>query len=122
MRLYCAMLFVRDLDRMTAFYKDVVGFRPDESSRTANWVEFEGGGLGLALHAIPSQALSDLSVGSPLDAREDAACKLIFSVPDVDQEAARLEGLGVRILRRPWGGCDFLDPEGNVVGLQSVAT
>lgn len=45
--------------------------------------------------------------------------KLLFVVPDVERERARLETLGVTLLIRPWGACDGVDPEGNVFGLRN---
>jgi predicted enzyme related to lactoylglutathione lyase len=121
MRLHLAMTFVKDLDRMTAFYRDVIGLRIDEATRLADWVEFEKDGFGLALHAIPSHMFAQTDMASPPAPREDQSCKLIFSVCDMDQELARLEGLGVHILRRPWGRWDFVDPEGNVLGVRQIS-
>jgi catechol 2,3-dioxygenase-like lactoylglutathione lyase family enzyme len=121
MRLDQVMIFVEDLERMTAFYRDVVGFRPDEASRLADWVAFQTGGAGFALHAIPRQVSQTEVAAAPVAAREDQACKLILAVDNIDAELARLAGLGVRILHRPWGGWDFVDPEGNVVGVRSTA-
>jgi len=44
--------------------------------------------------------------------------KLIFEVTDVESERARLESLGIQVLRRPWQKpgetCDAVDPEGNI--------
>ena len=54
MRFDGAMLFVKDLNRMTAFYRDVLGLQPIEETRLADWVEFEGDGGRFSLHAIPS--------------------------------------------------------------------
>jgi len=121
MRLDQAMIFVNDLEGMTAFYRDVVGFRPNEATRLADWVEFDANGLGFALHAIPLGGSPRADVPSPAVPREQQPCKLIFAVDDADGALARLEGLGVSILRRPWGGWDFVDPEGNVLGVRVVA-
>jgi catechol 2,3-dioxygenase-like lactoylglutathione lyase family enzyme len=122
MRLDKAMIFVADLDRMTAFYRDVLGLQPDEATRTADWVDFKiaGGGGGLALHAIPMQSAPTAEAGSPPAPREQQSCKLIFAVADIDRELARLQGLDVPILHRPWGGWDFVDPEGNVLGVRAA--
>jgi catechol 2,3-dioxygenase-like lactoylglutathione lyase family enzyme len=120
MRLDQVMIFVKDLDRMTAFYRDIVGFRPNGATRLKDWVEFETGGAGFALHAIPPRTSESIDIASPPAPREDQPCKLIVAVDDVDAELARLEGQGVPILRRPWGGWDFVDPEGNVLGVRSA--
>jgi catechol 2,3-dioxygenase-like lactoylglutathione lyase family enzyme len=118
MRLEQAMIFVKDLERMTAFYRDVVGLRPNEATRLADWVEFEADGMSLALHAIPTSLSERIEIASPPVPREQQPCKLICAVDDVHGELTRLEGLGVPILRRSWGGWDFVDPEGNVLGVR----
>jgi predicted enzyme related to lactoylglutathione lyase len=120
MRLDLGMIFVTDLGRMTAFYRDVIGLRINEATRLDDWVEFEKDGLGLALHATPPHMSQQAEIARPPTPREQQSCKLIFAVDDTDSELARLEGLGVKILRRPWGGWDFVDPEGNVLGVRSI--
>jgi catechol 2,3-dioxygenase-like lactoylglutathione lyase family enzyme len=119
MRLGQAMLFVKDLDGMARFYSEVIGFRPIAQTRLPDWVEFETGGAGFSLHAIPAHIASDIQIASPPAPREQQSCKLLFEVDDLDAELARLTGLGVAILHRPWGGWDAVDPEGNVLGVRS---
>ena len=99
MAIRMAMIFVRDLAGMTAFYRDVLGLAVKAES--GGWVEFEGFGL----HGVEG----DWAVGP---VREETPIKLVF-----DGDVGRLEGLGVRLLRRPWGGVDGVDPEGNVFGI-----
>ena len=119
MRLEGAMIFVEDLDRMTTFYRDIIGLQIAESPRLADWVQFESGGAGLALHAIPPSSRKPAKLVAPPTPREQSSCKLMFEVGDLEAELTRLEGLGVMILRRPWGGWDAVDPEGNVLGFRS---
>ena len=118
MRLDRAMLFVKDLERMTVFYAEVVGLEPVEATRHPDWVEFAGGGLGFSLHAIPRQIAAGVRIASPPRPREQDPCKLTFTVDDLDGELQRLTGLGVQILHRAWGGWDAVDPEGNVFGVR----
>jgi catechol 2,3-dioxygenase-like lactoylglutathione lyase family enzyme len=99
MALRLAILFVRDLEGMMAFYRDMLGLPVRAVSN--GWVEFDGFGL----HA----AQGEWETGP---VREETPIKLVF-----DGEAAELERRGVRLLRRPWGGCDGVDPEGNVFGI-----
>ena len=47
--------------------------------------------------------------------------KLSFEVEDVASEVKRLEGLGVTIVRRPWGSHEAIDPEGNIFGIYSAS-
>lgn len=117
MRMGCAMLFVKDLAGMTAFYRDVIGFRPIEETRRDDWIEFDAGGSSFALHAIPGHIADTIRISSPPVARESQNCKLIFAADDIDAEQARLAAAGVTILPRPWGGWDAVDPEGNVFGV-----
>ena len=115
MRLNRAMIFVNDLPRMAEFYSGILGLRPIESTRLENYVEFASGDVTLALHTIPDEFRCEPV--SPVTLRERAPLKLSFEVADVDMERRRLESLGVPVLPRPWGGCDAVDPEGNVFGL-----
>jgi predicted enzyme related to lactoylglutathione lyase len=38
-------------------------------------------------------------------------------VRDVDATLHRIEAMGLPLLRRPWGGTEVCDPEGNVLAL-----
>jgi catechol 2,3-dioxygenase-like lactoylglutathione lyase family enzyme len=80
MRLDGAMLFVKDLDRMTAFYRDVLGLQPIEETRLKNWVEFKGDGVRFSLHAIPSAIATAIRIESPARAREQSSAKFTFAV------------------------------------------
>jgi len=114
MHLAGAMLFVVDLEAMTAFYRDVIGFAPVEETRTGDWVEFDTGATRFSLHAIPRE----LGVTASPAPRETQSCKLILEVENADIELDRLNAAGVTILQRSWGGWDFADPEGNVLGVR----
>jgi catechol 2,3-dioxygenase-like lactoylglutathione lyase family enzyme len=114
MRLDRAMLFVKDLDRMTAFYRDVLGLQPVEETRLENWVEFNGDGVRFSLHTIPSAIATEIRIDSPPRPREQSSAKLTFAVQNVDATLKRIEQMGLPLLRRPWGGTDAVDPEGNV--------
>jgi catechol 2,3-dioxygenase-like lactoylglutathione lyase family enzyme len=109
------MIFVRDLGALERFYRDAVGLVPVEATRHPDWVEFEGAAR-FSLHQIPAHILPGLP---PLlsEPRESGSTKLSFAVPSVAAEVARLRGLGVRVIERPWGSFDFVDPEGNISGL-----
>ena len=123
MRLGGAILFVRDLPRMATFYASVLGLQPIHETRTDDWIEFDAGHTRFSLHAIPVAAMGDCAPpASPTRARETNPIRLDFAVADVDSERTRLEALGVPILIRPWGACDIVDPEGNVLGLRAAAT
>ena len=116
-----AMLFVKDLPGMTRFYADVLGLRPLETTGLPDWVEFGGDGPRFSLHAIPAAIAATIRIESPPRARGQGGVKLTFSVPDVEAVLATIGGLGLPVLRRPWGGTDACDPEGNVIGLRAAS-
>lgn len=111
MRLRQAILFVKDLSLMAAFYGDLLALKPLEETRTDSWVEFETGGANLGLHAIPGAIADRIEITSPPQPREENPVKLVFEVDDVE----RLSSLGIAVIQRPWGGYDTVDPEGNLI-------
>ena|SRR6185436_11084377 len=120
MRLDGTMLFVKDLDRMTAFYRDILGLQPIEDTRLENWVEFMGDGGRFSLHAIPAAIATGIYIDSPPRAREQGSTKLTFAVQNVDATLEKIEQMGLPLLRRPWGGTEAVDPEGNVFALSAA--
>jgi len=118
MQLRNAILYVKDLERMKGFYSEMLGAKPVNHDWTDAWATFDTGGARFSLHAIPGEIAKNIVIESPPRPREQTAVKLCFEVKDVDSERARLEALGVQILRRPWQkageACDAVDPEGNV--------
>ena len=124
MALQGVMLFVKDLARMTEFYRDVLRLQPIEATRLDNWVEFEGDGGRFQLHAIPPPAGGDgggRAIDSPPRPREQGGVKLTFAVRDVASTLETISAMGLPLLARPWGDTDAVDPEGNVFGLQRIA-
>jgi catechol 2,3-dioxygenase-like lactoylglutathione lyase family enzyme len=115
------MLFVKDLDGMTAFYRDILELRPVEETRVNNWVEFKGSGVQFSLHAIPRAIASSIEIGAPPRAREQSVSKLTFAVRDVHATLAQIAARGLPLLERPWGDTEAVDPEGNVIALRSGA-
>jgi len=114
MKLDGVMLFAAELAPMVAFYRDVVGFRPIAETRLEDWVEFDTGGAPFSLHQIPRH----IGVTPSPTPRETGSCKPIFAVEDLAAARDRLAAAGATILDRPWGGWDFADPEGNVIGVR----
>jgi catechol 2,3-dioxygenase-like lactoylglutathione lyase family enzyme len=114
MRLSGAMLYVRDLTRMAAFYETALGLKPNYETQSDTWLEFDAAGVGFALHAIPPAIAAEIEITSPPQTREDTPIKLIFEVEEFEAEIKRLESLGITLMKRPYGACDVVDPEGNI--------
>lgn len=118
MRLQCAMLYVSDMARMVAFYRDGAGLRVLAERSSEGWVEFDAGGVTFALHAIPAHIVANITISDPAEAREETPIKLIFEVADFDTARAQLARHGAQLMPvSAWGACDGLDPEGNVFRL-----
>ena len=122
MRLNRAMIYVKDFNRMSAFYENTLGLKPIEETRTQNWIEFDAGTIKFALHAIPSEIADQVEISSPPRPRETNPVKLSFEVDDIAAEVRRLELLRVMVFQHPWGAYDGIDPEGNVFGIDSAAS
>ena len=117
MRIDYVILYVEDLDRSIAFYREMIGLQV--KFRDRNYAEFvtEGSKFGLFERAkLPELIGLDDRVGGP-------SGEIAFLVGDVDGEAARLQAAGVEVLLgpidRPWGHrtLHVLDPDGFVVEL-----
>lgn len=126
MSLACAMLYVRDLGRMRAFYEKVLQAHPVNTQWTDTWAFFDLQDAGFALHAIPVQHSAPVDPTAPAPPREQSPLKLIFAVDDIGVERARLQALGVTILSHAWqdpaGSCDCVDPEGNIFQVAARAS
>jgi lactoylglutathione lyase len=117
-RLGYVILFVADLERSVAFYRDVVGlpFRLQGDG----YVEFATQGARFGLY--DRNRLEELTGHDPEPPGRPGG-EAVFLVEDVDAEAARLRAAGAAILSGPvdraWGHrtVHVLDPDGFVVEL-----
>jgi lactoylglutathione lyase len=112
------ILFVGDLERSVAFYRDVVGvpFRLHGDG----YAEFATRGARFGLY--DRNRLAELTGHDPTPPGRPGG-EVVFLVGDVDAEAARLAAAGATILAgpvdRPWGHrtLHVEDPDGFVVEL-----
>jgi lactoylglutathione lyase len=111
------ILYVEDLDRSVAFYREMIGLRLKLQEHGYAELVTEGAKLGLFERAkLPELIGRDARPGGP-------GGELVFLVEDVDAEAARLRAASAEILMgptdRPWGHrtLHLLDPDGFVVEL-----
>lgn len=102
-RINVVYLYVRDLDRSVAFYRDLLGI-PLE--REGNWAEATfRDGVRFALHLAHGAE----EVGS-------GTMRVDFEVADLDEAVEALRAAGVEVAeieREVWGSaCAFVDPDG----------
>ncbi len=115
-----AILFVQDMDSMTAFYEGQLGLVVQ--SRSENWTLLGDSGYELALHLIPEEYREKRSAStSEVNARTHSQTKLCFFTEDAVKCRDKLVTQGI-----PMKGpvylddivyCDGVDPEGNVFQL-----
>jgi catechol 2,3-dioxygenase-like lactoylglutathione lyase family enzyme len=106
------ILFVQDVSRVGAFYRDVLGLpvkiSPDDPKA---WLEFETGACSITLH----------DGGVPSAGRRQP--KIVFYAEDVTQVRAELIARGAKLgpvqEACEFQFCDGKDPEGNPYSISS---
>jgi predicted enzyme related to lactoylglutathione lyase len=106
------ILFVQDVSKVGAFYRDVLGLSektsPDDPKA---WLEFEAGSCSIALHD-----------GGALSAGRRQP-KIVFFAENVTQVRAELMARGAKLGAVQDAGefqfCDGKDPEGNPYSINS---
>jgi lactoylglutathione lyase len=117
-RLGYVILFVADLERSVAFYRDVIGL--PFKLHGDGYAEFATRGTRFGLY--DRNRLGELTGRGPR-APASPGGEVVFLVGDVDAEAERLRAAGVAILKGPvdraWGHrtLHLEDPDGFVVEL-----
>lgn len=115
-----AVVYARDLARLSAFYAGVAGLRivqthPDHAL-------LESATFQLVIVAIPARLAASLEITEPPRLREDVAIKLALPVASLAEARALAPSLGgqLKSAEHEWcfldtRVCDGHDPEGNVV-------
>ena len=106
------ILFVQDVPKVGAFYRDVLGLpskiSPDDPKA---WLEFEAGGCSIALH----------DGGTANAGRRQP--KIVFYAEDVAQVRTELMARGAKLgavqAAAEFQFCDGKDPEGNPYSISS---
>jgi predicted enzyme related to lactoylglutathione lyase len=118
-----AVIYVKDLARMVAFYEQCFGFALAGSG--ARHARLESEAWTLQLVAVPAEVGARISIAVPPRRRADVPLKLVFEVTSIDAAAAQLSRLGGQLdddeTRWSFSGyvrCDAVDPEGNVIQLR----
>ncbi len=106
-------LFVTDMDRAIAFYRDTLELEMAQRSGD-EWAQFSAGTLQLGLHGTGHVA-------------GRAGGTIAFTVADLDASKAKLASRGVEIGHEGGGEgrgprfVEFADPDGNVLALFEYA-
>ena len=113
MKLNYAIVFVSDMARAVAFYRDAVGL--PVKFETPQWTEMITGDATLALHASKA--------GTPPSQQHSAGtCRPGLSVPDLDAFHTRMKQSGITCVQEPKATfgvhiAQYLDPDGLVVSV-----
>jgi lactoylglutathione lyase len=110
MKLRYVLIFVNDLGRSVAFYRDLLGMQVREQTRTA--AELDADGVTLALHR--AHVDSDVHHHAPMLA---GSCRIGFFIDDLDGTHRRLSEAGVPCISPPETRNDlrvalYEDPDG----------
>ena len=108
MRVNYAIVFVQDMSRSVAFYRDVLGL--SLRFETPEWTEFATEGATLALHPAAAD-------GGGAQQSAPGSCRPGFDVPDLAAFHAKMEAAGVACAQEPkdvFGTsiAQYLDPDG----------
>jgi lactoylglutathione lyase len=111
-----AIVFVSDMKRSVAFYRDVLGL--PLRFETLHWTEFATEGVTLALHAAEAQAaVRDDPLRVPA-----GRCRPGLGVPDLNAFHRRMGAAGVTCVQPPkdvFGAriAQYLDPDGLAISV-----
>ena len=105
-------LYVRDVDRSVAFYRDLLGVPLVRDEHDAAWAEAKlPGGIRFALHQSHPG-------GEP---QTPSSVVIDFETSDIEAAAERLRAAGVRVgelMRKEWGSAlEVYDPDGYRIDL-----
>lgn len=121
------MIFAKDKDRVSAFYRLALGLEAVESEESHDLLK--GPGIELVIHAIPDRIAAGIQISEPPAVRERAVFKPAFVVADLEavRRVAEQSGGGLKPQDAAWSirGATVLDgwdPEGNVVQFRMLET
>ena len=119
-------IFVNDLHKMVAFYKDVLGFEIDWDGN-GSYAEFKHEGIRFSMYEraqLPGLLGQNPTYPSGLNGTFELAIDLPFPI-DVDREFERVIKAGGQPIyaprQEPWGMYSSMisDPEGNIIEIGS---
>jgi predicted enzyme related to lactoylglutathione lyase len=117
-----AVLYVKQLDRMGAFYQECFALTAAETA--GDYRVLESDAWTLSLVVVPDEIARGIQLATPPRRRHHAPIKLAFVVPNIEAVRSVVAGRGGRLDPREtqWDfrgfrHCDGVDPEGNVMEL-----
>lgn len=118
-------IFVRDLDKMVEFYRDVLGVEVKTEGEHYTLFEHEGIELGMFARSMLPEFLEE-EVTYPSGVNGTFSLTIdVDDFYDVDEEFERLVEAGAKAVTEPkdvpWGqrSCMICDPEGNMIEISS---
>jgi len=113
------MLYAKDIKRMVAFYRDVLGLSVLPSRYDpAEFVVLDAGSAQLCLHQIPEVIARNIDIADPAQPRSKVPVKIMYVTEDVSSMRETLTARGVPMgavqSSPPLMYCDGQDPEGNI--------
>jgi predicted enzyme related to lactoylglutathione lyase len=121
-----AILFVKDLPRVAAFYAGALGMSCTVSDADHSVLNCRG--FELIVHQIPHAIAAQITIEQPPQRRVTGAIRLDFPVHDVAESRRLARSLGgdIDTTPPPWADASanfFLgyDPEGNQIGISEHA-
>jgi predicted enzyme related to lactoylglutathione lyase len=115
-----AVLFAKDLPRVAAFYRELVGMTQTVTENRL--IVLESDTYQLVIHGIPKNIANRIDITTPPLRRVDMPTKLVFPVTSLAAARTAAGALGgevdpvsAQFSARNFTACDGFDPEGNVV-------
>lgn len=117
-----ALIYAKDLDRLSGFYQSVLGMTVLTSDDTHHVIE--NADAQLIIHAIPVHIAETFTISVPPEPREEAAIKLFFTVSSLSATEAIVERGGGLMLGQTYDVGDMVvrngcDVEGNIFHLRA---
>jgi lactoylglutathione lyase len=121
MRINYSIVFVSDMERSVAFYRDVVGISLKFES--PGWTEFATDGATLALHKGDAPAPGGKTQG----AEQAGQCRAGFQVPNLDEFHKRMTEHNVPCVQEPTETfgvriAQYVDPDGLIFSVSGAST
>lgn len=115
-----AVLYVRHLEPLAAFYRECIGLTPAEAGD--GYRELRADGLVLWLVRGRQSPDADTDRDGSVRRRSEVPVKLAFEVGSIERVAASIEACGGAMAQTSWNFAgyrrrDAVDPEGNIIQL-----